>query len=123
MRIFCFWVILLANLVSASYGYLLPGLSIGSSPLSSRSNIEARQAKAALTFLSLVLIRALNDDVNLETKRREENGASIRRTSAYPAEAVFRVQTPSAAFCVKAVSATVWQLLALNSYVPPCASG
>ena len=50
VRIICFWVILLANLVPSSYGYLLPCLSIGSSSLSSRSNIEVRQAKAALTF-------------------------------------------------------------------------
>ena len=50
VRISCFLVILLANLVPSSYGYLLPGLSMGSSPLLSRSNVETRQAKAALTF-------------------------------------------------------------------------
>ena len=57
VRIICFWVILLANLVPSLYGYLLLGLSIGGSPLSSRSNIEARQAKAALTFFKFSVVK------------------------------------------------------------------
>lgn len=50
VRIVCFRVILLANLVPSSYGYLLPGFSIETSPLSIFSSIEARQSQALLTF-------------------------------------------------------------------------
>ena len=57
VRVICFWVILLANLVPSSYGYLLPGLSRGSSPLSSRSNIEARQSQALLTFFKSSVVK------------------------------------------------------------------
>ena len=53
VRIVCFRVILLANLVPSSYGHLLPALSIETSPLSSLSSIEAQQSQALLTFFKL----------------------------------------------------------------------
>lgn len=50
VRIVCFRVIVLANLVPSSYGYLLLGLSIETSPLSRLSSIEVQQSQALLTF-------------------------------------------------------------------------
>lgn len=62
VRIVCFRVILLANLVSSSYGYLLPGLSMGTSPLSSLSSIEVQQSQALLTFFKFSVDKGIGLD-------------------------------------------------------------
>ena len=63
-RIVCFRVILLANLVHSSYGYLLPELSIGTSPLSSFSSIEVQQSQALLTFFKF----SVDEGIGLNTR-------------------------------------------------------